>query len=371
MLLGKQMFEGINTKELTEQIDSRKRCEKKLPLWFDTPLIYYPPKISVEQSSSEITAQFKATLAKGKTLIDLTGGLGVDSYYFEKHGLEVTHCETDRELSNISKHNSKILSAPNIQFYAGDGLNRMVKDSFYDTIYADPSRRVNSQKVFKLRDCRPDIMENLHLFKSRSLRIIIKTSPLLDIQAGLSELGQVNQIYILSVKNDCKELLWVIDTQEKSADTEIVCITFSNNTEFKKYKFILAEERSFTFTQFSKPLNYLYEPDAALMKSGAFKLITRDYQVFKLHPNSHLYTSNEFRNDFMGRKFLVFKIIPYKNFSKENKVKNANIISRNFPLNTAKIKDKHKLKDGGDDFLIFTTDYLGVMIVIHCKKIAL
>ena len=366
ILLSKSPFPEVSSRELAEQIDSRKRCEKKLPLWFSTPGIYYPPKLSVEQASSEVTAQFKATLAKGKTLLDLTGGFGVDSYYFEKAGMQVLHSEINSELSVIAEHNAKILKARNIQFNKGNGLELLSSGNQFDTIYIDPSRRVATQKVFKLRDCEPDVPNNLELLQRFSSSLIIKTSPLLDIQAGLLELGNVNQVYILSVKNDCKELLWVLDTG-KVTEPEIICHTFDD--EQHDYRFKISEERAFSLSEYSNPLTYLYEPDVALLKGGAFKLISRDYEVKKLNQNSHLYTSNELKSNFAGRKFLIKKWGDYKAFMKGNKLEKANIISRNFPLNPVEIKKKHKVKDGGNDFLIFTTGPTGQLLVVQCSKI--
>ena len=368
ILLGKSNFPDVNTRELAEQIDSRKRCEKKLPLWFQTEGIYYPPKISVEQSSSEITAKFKAGLAIGESLIDLTGGFGVDCFYFQKNGFLVTHCEINRELSEISGHNARILGDNGTLFYTGDGLDLLGKNQFYDTIYVDPSRRINTRKVFKLQDCEPNVPANLENLKKKSARIIIKTSPLLDIQAGINELGNVNQIYILSIKNDCKELLWIIDPGDPATDTEVICHTFNNQIE-GEYRFRISEERNFVLSNFSDPLNVIYEPDVALMKSGSFKLISRDFNVLKLNQHSHLYTSDYVREGFPGRTFKVDQYWDYKTFSKIKNIHKANVISRNFPLNPQQIKQKHAVKDGGDWFLIFTTGSFGQLIVIQCRKV--
>jgi hypothetical protein len=366
ILLSKSPFPDVNSRELAEQIDSRKRCEKKLPLWFSTAGIYYPPKLSVEQASSEVTARFKATLTKGKTLLDLTGGFGVDSYYFEKAAMQVLHSEINPELLKIAEHNAKVLKSTNIQFNKGDGLELLSSGEQFDTIFIDPSRRVNTEKVFRLRDCEPNIPHNLALLQRSSARLIIKTSPLLDIQAGLLELGNVNQVYIISVKNDCKELLWVLDA-DKATEPEIICHTFDD--EQHEYRFKISAERAFTLLEYSDPLTYLYEPDVALLKGGAFKLISRDYEVKKLNQNSHLYTSEELKNDFAGRKFLIEKWGDYKAFMKGNKLQKANIITRNFPLSPEEIKKKHKVKDGGNDFMIFTTGPTGHLLVVQCRKI--
>lgn len=367
ILLSKSPFTGVSSRELAEQIDSKQRCEKKLPLWFSTPGIYYPPKISIEQASSEITARFKSTLVKGKTLLDLTGGFGVDSYYFEKAGMTVMHSEVNLELSEIAEHNAKALNAAAITFYKGSGLDLLNAGRFFDTIYIDPSRRVNTQKVFRLKECEPDIPENLSKILKSCSRLLIKTSPLLDIQAGLVELGNVSQIYIVSVKNDCKELVWVIDSDQQAPEPEIICHTF--NEDEKEYRFKISEERAFVLTQFSEPLKYFYEPDVALLKAGCFKLISKDYSLLKLNINSHLYTSAELNEDFAGRKFIIDQWSDYKIFTKTNKLKKANIISRNFPLGNAEIKKKHRIKDGGDDFLIFTTGPAGQLLVVQCRKV--
>lgn len=367
ILLSKSPYPDVSSRELAEQIDSKKRCEKKLPLWFSTPGIYYPPKLSIEQASSEITARFKATLAKGKTLLDLTGGFGVDSVYFAKAGIKVLHAEINPELSEIAKLNAQVLNAGNIDFYQGNGLDLLKSGESFDTIYVDPSRRVNTQKVFMLKDCEPDIPHNLDRLLSQSSRLIIKTSPLLDLQAGILELGAVTKIYILSIKNDCKEILWVLDADNRTIDPEIICHTF-NDAE-QEYQFRISGERSVTLNNFTEPLKFLYEPDVALLKAGCFKLIARDFELNKLHPNSHLYTSEILNKDFTGRKFLINQWGEYKSFMKRNKVKKANIISRNFPLNPPEIKKKHQLIDGGDDFLIFTTGPAGQHLVIQAQKI--
>lgn len=368
ILLSKSPFSEVSSRELAEQIDSKVRCEKKLPIWFSTAGIYYPPKISIEQASSEATAKFKATLAKGTTLLDLTGGFGVDSYYFADAGMQVLHAELNPELSDIAKYNAQILNAPGISFYQGDGMDLLSDGRFFDTIYVDPSRRIKTQKVFMLKDCEPDIPQNLNHLLQHCSRLIVKTSPLLDIQSGLGELEHVSEIHVVSFKNDCKELLWIIDPETQLEEPEVYADVLEDERN-GKFRFKISEERHTFLTQFSEPLKYLYEPDVALLKAGSFKLISRNYDVIKLHKNSHLYTSNEVNENFLGRKLLVLKWGVYKNFMKENTVQKANVISRNFPLSPQEIKKKHKFIDGGDDFLIFTTGSQNQLLVIWCKRL--
>ena len=367
ILLSKSPFDNVSSRELAEQIDSKRRCEKKLPLWFATSGIYYPPKLAIEQASSETTAKFKSSLVRGKTLLDATGGFGIDSYYFEKAGMKVLHSEINSELSEIVQHNAQALGILNINFHQGDGLSLLNSGRSFDTIYIDPSRRVATQKVFQLQDCEPNVPGNIDMLLAASKRLIIKTSPLLDLQAGIKELRNITRIYVVSVKNDCKELLWILDSDSTASEPEIVCRTF-NELE-QEYRFKVSEERAFILKDFSEPQNFLYEPDVALLKAGCFKLLCQDFKINKLHLNSHLYTSEDLQSSFPGRKFMIKEWGEYKSFMKANHRQKANIITRNFPLSPPEIKKKHRIKDGGDDFLIFTTGPSGQLLTILCMKV--
>lgn len=367
ILLRKSPFKNVSSRELAEQIEAKKSSEKKLPTWFNTERIYFPSKLSIEQTSSELTAQYKAGLIKGEKLIDVTGGFGVDSYFFSKNTRSVVHTEINSELSTIAKHNAKILGVSNITFIEGDGIEYL-KDTpeVFDTIYIDPSRRVKSQKVFFLSECEPDVVANLDLLLSKSERIIIKTSPLLDIQSGLRELKNVSQIHIVSVRNDCKELLWIID-KDFSDEPEIKCVALTDHIQ--TFLFKPAEEKQLSIEAFSLPEKYLYEPDVALLKAGSFKLISKRFDLKKLSPNTHLYTSDFLKDDFLGRKFKVILSQTYKDFIRSKNITKANIISRNFPLSPAEIKKKHKLEDGGNHYLIFTKGPSEQLITIHAHRI--
>ena len=368
ILLSKSPFAGISSKELAEQIDSKKRSEKKLPTWYQSDRIYYPPKISIEQTSSEITAAYKSSLIKGGSVIDLTGGFGIDSHYFAQTVLSVTHCELNEELSAIAKYNAGVLNSSNIRFLAGDGLEYLRSSTeTFDTIYLDPSRRINAQKVFFLKDCEPDVVSNLDYLLSRAQRIIIKTAPLLDIQSGLKELRNVSEIHVVSVKNECKELLWVIDKNFDLPEPEIICVALKD-AETNLYKFKISKERAFSVDNYSAPLNYIYEPDVALLKAGCFKLISRDFNVLKLQQHTHLYTSENLLN-FIGRTFRVKRQWTYKEFIKLKPVKQANIICRNFPINSVEVKKKHRLMDGGNEYLLFTTGSSNELMVLSCARI--
>ena len=370
LLLGKSPFKHVSTRELVEQIESKKRTEKKIPLWYHTKDIYFPNKLAIEQASSHLTAKYKAQLIKGEHVLDLTGGFGVDSYYFSLNAQQIIHCEINSDLSLIVKHNAKALQIPNLVTYIGDGINYLKNTTeVFSTIYIDPSRRLNTHKVFRIADCEPDVIAHFNILTASGARLIIKTSPLLDITSGLSNLKNVSEIHILSVKNDCKELLWIIDPNFKGADPEIRCVAIGGDAQLETFLFKISEEKAFQNTLFSEPLNFIYEPDVSLLKAGCFKLITREFNIQKLHQHAHLYTSEILNNNFIGRKFKLIKNWRYKHFIKENILKEAAVIARNFPLSVAELKKKHQLTDGGTTYLFFTTDKCNQLIVLQCQRL--
>lgn len=366
--LRKSPFTTVSSTELAIQIDSKKRCEAKLPTWFKTMDIYYPTKLAIEQCSSEIAAAYKADLITGENIIDLTGGLGVDSYYFALKAANVSHCEINHELSEISKHNSVKLNVK-INYLNTDGLSYLKESGQqFDTIYLDPSRRIANKKVFLLKDCEPDVITNLDLLKEHCSLLMIKTAPLLDIQSGIQELKAVSSVHIISIRNECKELLFLIRKGETSADPLITC-AFPGFYDLGSYTFRISEEKNYEIRQYSKPLKYIYEPDTALLKAGCFKLITRDFALHKIHQHTHLYTSSELNKSFPGRIFQLENLNEYGRFIKENKIRKANIISRNFPSNPEELKKKLKINDGGDGYLLFCTGPENNRIVLECKRI--
>ena len=350
--LAKSPFDGISPAELAGQITARKKAEKKLPTWFNTSNIYYPPPLSIEQTSSEITAKYKSRLAKGNSLVDVTGGFGVDAYYFSQKVEKVIHCEINTDLSAIAKHNAQQLNAPNIGFKATDGIE-YIKSSgeTFDTIYADPARRAEKGKVFMLKDCTPDVVSALDELLTKAGRIIVKTAPLLDITAGLAELHNVSQIHIVSVKNECKELLWVID-RGFTGDAEIIATTL--NDKEKSLKIHLSDiNAAVSFANDITAGSYLYEPDAALLKSGAFNFIAQQYELEKLHPQTQLYISDKINAAFPGRIFLIKEVLSSADL-KKLKTPMGNVIVRNYPGKAEELIKKHKIKPAKDEFIVFT-----------------
>jgi hypothetical protein len=366
--LSKSPFPGVSPKELAQQLDGRRRSENKLPLWYSTTGIYYPEKLALEQCSSEKTARYKSGLIVGNKVIDLTGGFGVDAVFFSQTANNVIHCELNKELSEISEHNAKVFGFE-VNHYHGNGIEKLKQsDNFYDTIYIDPSRRVSSRKVFMLKDCEPDIISERELLFRRCKRLIIKTAPLLDLQSTIRELGSVTGIHILSIKNECKEVVYLVDEGTEESDPPITCASLNDELR-STFTFRASAENAFILNQYSKPMSYLYEPDVALLKAGCFKLITKEFNVIKLHQHTHLYTSANLQETFMGRKFKVLNTWDYGSFIKQGSFSKANIICRNFPQDPDKIRKKLRINDGGTDYLLFSTGPSNELLVIHCERI--
>ncbi len=368
VLLSKPTFAGISQKELAQQIVSKKKALSKLPTWFNTPLIYYPNKLHIEQTSSEITARYKANLVDGKTLADLTGGFGVDAYFFSQKMTRVYQCEWDNELCQIVYYNNSKLSIDNIETRCIDGMEFLKNtDLKFDWVYLDPSRRDDlKNKVYRLEDCTPNISLHLELIFSRTNQVLLKTSPLLDITAGLLALKQVHEIHVVAVNNEVKELLWMLKNAPTPEDLPIKTINLTNKDN-EIFNFYWQEEKQ-AISNFSRPLRYLYEPNAALLKSGSFKILGATLALNKLQEHSHLYTSKELV-EFPGRTFEILEVVPYnKRNMKAFKGIKANITTRNFPETVAQLRKQYNILDGGDTFLFFTTDCEGIRVLIRCKK---
>ena len=364
----KNPFPEISWTEILTQIASKAKAKTKLPTWFNTNNILYPSKISIEQTSSEITANYKTRLASGESIIDLTGGFGIDDYYFSKVFSKVIHCELKQELHDIVKNNLLSLSVKNIECHYGDSLETLKKLNLkFDWIYVDPSRRNDAKgKVFMLKDCLPNVPENLDLYFTFSDNILIKTAPLLDISAGLSELKNVSEIHVVAINNEVKELLWVLK-KDFQGSQKIKTINILKDKE-EKFEFDLATNDNLPI--YSEPKKYLYEPNSAILKSGGFNNIAINYKLSKLHQHSHLYTSEELI-EFPGRSFKITQILEYNKTNMKEFLINskANITTRNFPESVDELRKKWKIKDGGELYSFFTTDKTNRKIVLICDKI--
>ncbi|MFA9191022.1 class I SAM-dependent methyltransferase [Flavobacterium sp. FZUC8N2.13] len=364
----KNPFPDIDFAVILNQITAKSKAENKLPTWFNTKNIIYPSKISVEQTSSEKTALYKSSIISGESLIDLTGGFGVDDYFFATKIKSVAHCEINPELSAIVKHNFEQLNVKNIECYAGDSFETLkTLNRKWDWIYIDPSRRNDAKgKVFMLKDCLPNVPENLDFYFENTNAILIKTAPLLDLSAGLSELKNVKAIHIVALENEVKELLWELH-KDYSGEITLKTVNINKGT-IDVFEFLMNQES--VVPNYSLPKKYLYEPNSAVMKSGGFDEVSVNYNISKLHKHSHLYTADEIIA-FPGRIFEITAYFPYHKTEMKNQMsgKQFNITTRNFPETVENIRKKWKIKDGGNLYSFFSTDENNNKIVLICAKI--
>ena len=347
LLLKKSPFSEVSMQEMVQQIKGKKVAHRKFPFLLKENIVF-PPNLNLEQASSQSTAEFKAENLNGKKFLDLTCGFGIDAYFLSQNFGEITLVEKNPELLDLVKHNWKILNKKatfvneNLEHFLAKNSER------FDVIYLDPARRDSEKnKKFLLEDLSPNLLEIQDQLLEISSQIIIKLSPLIDISYLISVLKNVAKIQIIAVRNEVKELIVFLEKARKGDDVEISCINLeSDDAEFA---FQFKEEKT-AVSAFSEPQQFLYIPNNAVLKSGAFNLISQFFNGKKLHPNTHFYTSDKRIERFPGR-ILEINMIDSKHIRKGEKY---NIISKNYPLSPDEIKKKYKILDGGNCYLIFT-----------------
>lgn len=347
LLLKKSPFSEVSMQEMVQQIKGKKVAHRKFPFLLKENIVF-PPNLNLEQASSQSTAEFKAENLNGKKFLDLTCGFGIDAYFLSQNFEEITLVEKNPELLDLVKHNWKILNKTatfvneNLEHFLAKNSER------FDVIYLDPARRDSEKnKKFLLEDLSPNLLEIQDQLLEISSQIIIKLSPLIDISYLISVLKNVAKIQIIAVRNEVKELIVFLEKARKGDDVEISCINLeSDDAEFA---FQFKEEKT-AVSAFSEPQQFLYIPNNAVLKSGAFNLISQFFNGKKLHPNTHFYTSDKRIERFPGR-ILEINMIDSKHIRKGEKY---NIISKNYPLSPDEIKKKYKILDGGNCYLIFT-----------------
>lgn len=373
LVLKKQIFNKISNQALAQQIKAKQKARLKLPNLFKRRNIVYPLDLNLQQTSSELTAQYKTRFIDNASIIaDLTAGFGVDSIAFAKKAKQVYHIEQNKDLSELAAFNFKQLQLNNIS--AINTTDVQFLNSFeakLDLLYIDPSRRDQTlQKVFLLEDCSPNILKNWTLYAEKSKRILLKLSPLFDLKKLISDLDHVKQIDVLSVKNEVKELLILIDFKF-NGEPNIKCVNLLNESEEVVFDFNFKKEVDLNARLGQPKLGeILIEPMASVLKAGGFKSFADYYQLNKLNINTHLYTSTKPLSEAIGRQFNITKIEVYKpkSLKKLYRNKKANVSSRNFPLSVNDIKNKLNISDGGETYLFFTTNLKNERIVIEASK---
>jgi len=355
LLLKKSPFPEVSMQEIVQQIKGKQVAQKKFPFLLKEGIVF-PPQLSLEQSSSEKTAAYKAEFLKGEKFLDLTSGFGIDAYFLSKNFENNTLVEQNAELLCLVEHNWNVLNkkARFIHQKLEDFLRE--NNEKFDVIYLDPARRDHHKnKVFLLEDLSPNILEIQEDLVSISEQVIIKLSPLIDLKYLISVLKNISRIEVIAVKNDVKEVVVFLS---KDSSSEMICKCVNLETDEKDFSFKFNAEKN-AAAEFSEPQKYMYIPNNAILKAGIFNHIADYFKLKKLHPNTHLYTSDTRNNDFPGR-ILEVEVIDSKQIKKKEQY---NLISKNYPLKPEEIKKKYHLKDGGERYLIFTQSKKGKIIL--------
>lgn len=453
---------NVDLKEALTQIEGYQTARKKLPLWAENPQLVYPPRISMEQCSSETTALYKQQVVRRLlqglespgsnnqnhplSMADMTGGFGIDFSYLAPLFDHACYIEQQEVLCRIARHNLKVLGLEQAEVCHGDGVERLPEKAPFTLVFIDPARRDGQgKKTVALSDCTPDLTAIQERIRSCSRFCMAKLSPMLDIHQALQELKGVSEAHVVSVDNECKELLLVLssedaeniaemataekrqetgnnpdsktdkteevsenklenisenkaestledtskDTSEsklegasttsnskqsvvikKPAETRIFCINLQKG-EQQTFEYTVQEEAMAEAVYTDQPGTYLYEPNTSLLKAGAYKCLCARFGVRKLHPNSHLYTSDTLCADFPGRRF---RITGCRSFGKQDlkqiarEIPQANITIRNFPSTVQELRKKLKIKEGGDRYLFITTLKNEQHIILECLK---
>ena len=432
--------EEIDKQFVIRQIQARQVLSKKLPSWAENDELIFPKKLSLEQCSSELTAKYKALLLstnqhestrkisdnscilvdekvstnqhestrminadscelvdEKKILVDLTGGMGVDTSFLSDNFDKTYYVEMQEELCDIARHNFKILNK-NIEVVNDNAEHFLTTCDEVDCIYLDPARRDEyGRKMVSLHDCSPDVAELQDVLFEKAKAVMVKLSPMLDIDIVKKELKNIKEIHIVAVRNECKEILVILgqQTTDNGQQTHGLRLIATDLRENWNFSFTEDEEQNAEWTLADKVGRYLYEPGAAFMKAGCFKLLSQKYNLDKLHRNSHLYTSDVLVPDFPGRIFEVINVVPFDKKAKKeitsrcqqttdngqqtleesSKLKaqssrlKASVATRNFPLSAEELKKNLGLQDGNDFYIFGTTMKGEKKVVVLAKKV--
>lgn len=362
---------SVDFKFALQQIEGRQKSKDKLPDFYQNENILYPPTVSMEQCSSTPTAQYKASLVEGETFADLTGGFGIDTFALSRRFKHGYHIEPNSALSELVQHNASVLNISNLEFIQDTMEESLSQIPNVDCLYIDPSRRdSHGNRVVCLEDCTPNIIEWKSTLLGKCKKLMIKLSPMIDIKRSLLQLPETSDIYTIAVNGECKEVLLILEAGKDPTDRCIHTINILKDG-YQIFETTASEEVDAMPTLTNTLGRYLYEPNAAVLKAGTFKSIATRFGLEKLHPHTHLYTSDILAKDFPGR---IFNVDDSYSFNKKEikkalgDIKKANVAVRNFPLTAEELKALLKIKDGGEVFLFGTTLTDGKLTVIQATK---
>lgn len=378
LALKKSKYTDIDFEFALRQIQGRQKMRDKLPFWASVPRFVFPPSLALEQCSSEKTAKYKSLVVNGmlcrdgacpvSTMADLTGGFGIDTLSFAQSFQTCHYVEPQRQLCDIMAYNSQLLHLDHIQIHQTTMENFIPEMDEVDVIFADPSRRdVHGSKVVGLADCTPNILLYKDILLRKSGLLVLKLSPMLDIKRAMAQLPETCEVHVVAVAGECKEILFLLE-KDKTIDVKFVAVNLKND-QSEEFCFTLREEVETLPGYANEVKKYLYEPNAAIMKTGGFNSVSVRFQLEKLHHHSHLYTSESKVCNFPGRAFEVQGVFPLKQAQTALKeVRHANVSVRNFPLTAEELRKKLKLVDGGEVYIFGTTLRDDKKVIIVCSK---
>lgn len=364
---------GVNMPFCLCQIAAWQKARVKLPHWASTEGILFPPRLNMEQCSSQWTAEYKALQIerllpdRRMSMVDLTGGFGVDFSFIAPLFVHATYVERNAELCSIAQHNLPLLGVAHAQVVCSDAETFLSDADREDLLFLDPARRDDAgRKVVALHDCSPDVETLSTVLLSKARLVMVKLSPMLDIGCALDVLPAVREVHTVSVDGECRELLLVLSSSSESP------LAFYCANLGRKSQMFVTHERHAKPSVAPRPCQYLYEPNASVLKAGVQDALCEEFDISKLHPFSHLYTSDVLLQDFPGRCFRVEGVSScgkreLKTFLRD--VRQANLSVRNFPSTVAQLRKQWHLADGGNVYLFATTLADGSHALVRCSKV--
>tara|TARA_R110001606_G_scaffold80186_7_gene185003 strand:+ start:70584 stop:71768 length:1185 start_codon:yes stop_codon:yes gene_type:complete len=360
---------GVSAPLLASQLKARQKAKDKLPSWLGWDGIIFPHGVAMEQCSSETTASWKAGQYKGASFADLTGGAGVDAFFLSRSFARGVYAEADAERCDLARHNFGVLGAQHLQVVqsTAEAFLATNKDSF-DLIYIDPDRRAAHKRAVGFSDSTPDVVQLMPELLKRANTVLIKASPMIDIRQGIRDLGAVRKVTVLAVNNECKEVLFECGAAAQPLQIEAVHLL-----QGKEHQFVFdPEEEATAEVTLAHVQAYLYDPNVAITKAGAFRTVASRYGLGKPHVNTHLYTSDTLVPDFPGRVFKVLDVLPFSSKGlKRLKLPfaKAHVMSKNFPLEAAELQKRLKLKEGEEGFVMGVTVGNGERVLVVAERV--
>ena len=391
----KMGFDKEESAFIVRQIEGWQKLSSKVPRWTESSTLIYPPRLSLEQCSSQVAAEYKAKLVERiittstsseshlKTMVDLTGGLGVDFSFMAPLFDEATYVEQREELVQLALHNFPLLGLSRANCLCGDAVTHLSAMKSVDLVYLDPARRdEHGRKTVRIEDCTPNVLELLPKLREKARWLLVKLSPMLDVHQAITALGCVNEAHVVAVDGECKEILLLCDlslqretqTRSRASSEEPTSGTATRwicTSEKGIFAFTQQEEQTTLCPMASLIEGYLYEPDAAVMKAGGYKTFGMRYGLKKLHPNTHLFVGEHADCTLPARCFRILEVVGFqkKALRTVTALKKANVTVRNFPTSVAELRKRLKLAEGGEYYLFACTTAQDEKVIIVTEKV--